>query len=207
MLLSQPNVWHNSDFNSSAVQRGQLKPHAHTLTQFFDSAGLSCSFHCQSHNTRWRESNRECKRKRVWQWFEYLLGHCSWLCISPHFWMGIFSSQVQRYYRRWLEINNKSSEGSLKPDQFCNLIQCPLARDPTLICVSVSLSFVSVYLLQWTLGQEHRSLCQKKYIHFKVKESWTRIFFNCNLNFKKYVNVYFYKIRDTQNIDYQLKFL
>ncbi len=94
------------------------EPHAHTLTQFFDSAGQSCGFHCQSHNTRWRESNRV----RVWQWLEYLPGHCSWLCISPQFWMGIFSSQVQHYYRRWLEINIKSSEGSLKPHQLCSLL-------------------------------------------------------------------------------------
>lgn len=129
MLLSQPNAWHSYDFNSSAAQRGRLKPHAHTLTQFFDSAGQSCGFHCQSHNTRWRESNRVCKRERVRQWLEYLLGHCSWLCISPHFWMGIFSSQVRCYYRRWLEINNKSSEGSLKPHQLCGFIHCLLARE------------------------------------------------------------------------------
>lgn len=31
-LLSQPNAWQTSDFNSSAAQQDRLKPHTHTYT-------------------------------------------------------------------------------------------------------------------------------------------------------------------------------
>jgi len=64
-LISQPNAWHTSDFNSSAAQQDRPNQHAHTLTQFRDATGQSCGFHCQFHNARWRESNRGCKRERV----------------------------------------------------------------------------------------------------------------------------------------------
>ncbi len=129
-------------------------------------------------NTRWRESNRVCKRERVWQWLEYLLGHCSWLCISPHFWMGIFSSQVQHYYRRWLEINNKSSEGSLKPHQLCSLIHCLLDREK-LWNSGLCFSFIEIcefVVSVWWMPRWNMNIKEKKYMDFKVNESWKRTF-------------------------------
>lgn len=136
-----------------------------------------------------RESNRECKREHVWQWLEYLLGHCSWLCISPHFWMGIFSSHIQRYNRRWLGINNESSEGSLKPDQFCCLSHWILAREK--LCPGSGLcSFIDIgecFAFGERLDEkclEHQSLFVRKSIWILKLKKVGREGFELWFNFK-----------------------